>query len=65
MNILSLIEKLEASGEIAFMVNSNTRFLSLFMKRIAQNEEINKAKEKECDLLLETIKNYKRFYLNS
>lgn len=63
INILSIIDNLEKRAEIVCSVDSNVRFLSIIMTQLAADNERKCEKEKECDLLIEAIKNYKRYKL--
>lgn len=65
INILTIIDRLEKSAEIVMDINSNARFLALVMKQIHADANRKKSKEKECDLLIETIRNYKHFELGT
>lgn len=66
IRILSLIQKLESAAEIVICaVDTNVRFFRLFVEMIRADEDSKKSKEKECNLLISAINDYKRYGLES
>lgn len=65
IDLLTLINKLEMEGEIVFSLDSNARFFSIVLKQIANEKKTRKEKERECEMLMDVIRNYKRYYLDN